>query len=276
MVYDTAPELEEFMTRLSDFVAGRSMLELYDAYWVPAVVDVYARGLTEHLKRGNRVLDLACGTGVVTGYAAERTGPGGEVIGYDPAPDVLDAARAKTFPGAPITWIKGFGEDMPFEGASFDVVLCHQGLQYVKDRETTFAEIKRVLKPGGMIHAGVWASDADQPDFGFVGDALAKHGLLEEKPVPFGGLPELRRLAEETGFTVERLEKLERPACFDSIQRWVDVVLAGSIGLVNLKDERWLPAIDAFSADAHTALASYVADNALVAPYASDEISARA
>ena len=73
---------------------------------------------------------------------------------------------------------------------------------------------------------------------------------------------------------------------FGSIQRFVDVQIAGAgrtdengrlvLGLVNLEDESWLPAIDAFSADAHTALASYVTDGALDAPYASDEISARA
>ncbi len=96
----------------------------------------------------------------------------------------------------------------------------------------------------------------------------------------------MRRLSEKAGFSVERLAKLERPARFDSIQRFVDVQVAGAgrtdengrlvLGLVNLEDENWLPAIDAFSADAHTALAPFAADGALVAPYASDEISAMA
>jgi ubiquinone/menaquinone biosynthesis C-methylase UbiE len=280
---------EKAMTRLSDFVAGRSMSQFYDAFWVPSVLDVYARQLAGHVNQGDCVLDLACGTGLVTGYAAERAGSGGKVTGYDPTPDLLNAARAKTFSGAPISWIEGFGEDMPFESATFDVVLCHQGLQYVTDRETAFAEIKRVLRPGGVFHAGVWASAADQPAFGFVEESLAKHFGPKEKPVhawSFGGLPELKRLAEEAGFSIERLEKLECPSRFDSIQRFVDVQVAGAgrtdengrlvLGLVNLEDENWLPAIDAFSADAHTALAPYAADGVLVAPYASDEMSAMA
>jgi SAM-dependent methyltransferase len=163
------------MTRLSDFVAGRSMSDLYDAYWVPSVLDNYAAALADRVSEGDRVLDLACGTGLVAGCAASRVGPEGEIVGYDPTPDLLDAARAKSFPGAPISWIEGFAEDMPFEDASFDIVLCHQGLQYVTDREQTFSEIKRVLKPDGMLHAGVWSSAADQPAFGFVEDAMAKH-----------------------------------------------------------------------------------------------------
>jgi ubiquinone/menaquinone biosynthesis C-methylase UbiE len=277
------------MTRLADFIAGRSMSQLYDTYWGPSVLEVYARALAEYVSPRDRVLDLACGTGIVTGYAAARAGREGDVIGLDPTPDLLDAARAKTSVGAPVRWVEGFGEDMPFEDASFDVVLCHQGLQYVTDRERTFAEIKRVLRPRGTFHAGVWAKAADQPAFGFVEDSLAKHIGPDQKPVhawSFGGLPELRRHAERAGLTVERLETLERPARFDSIQKFVDVQIACAgrtdengklaMGLVDLEDERWLPAIDAFSVDAHTALASYVDGGVLVAPFVSDEMSARA
>jgi SAM-dependent methyltransferase len=277
------------MTRLSDFIGGRSMSELYDAYWVPGVLDVYARGLAGRVGSGDRVLDLSCGTGLVTGYAAERVGTGGAVAGYDPTPDLLDAARAKRFSGPPVQWVEGFGEDMPFENAAFDVVLCHQGLQYVTNRAETFAEIKRVLKPGGMLHAGVWSSAASQPAFGFMEDALARHIGPEQKPVhawSFGGLSELRRLSEEAGLRVARLEKLECASRFDSIQAFVDIQIACAgrtddagqlaMGLVDLEDENWLPAIDAFSADAHAALAPYVVDGVLAAPYASDELSARA
>jgi len=276
------------MTRLADFVAGRPMSELYDTYWGPSVLDVYAKGLAEHVNPGDRVLDLACGTGIVSGYAAARAGRAGDVVGLDPTPDLLDAARAKTFQGARIRWIEGFGEDIPFEDASFDVVLCHQGLQYVTDREKTFAEVKRVLRPGGTFHAGVWAQASDQPALGFVEEALAKHIGAEQKPVhawSFGGLRELRRLAEGAGFTLERLEALDRPARFDSIQSFVDVQIACAgrtdengqlaMGLVDLDDERWLPAIEAFSAEAHAALAPYLEDETLVAPFVSDEMSAR-
>jgi ubiquinone/menaquinone biosynthesis C-methylase UbiE len=264
------------------------MSKLYDTYWGPSVLDVYARGLAEHVGAGDRVLDLACGTGIVTGYAAARAGRGGDVVGIDPTPDLLNAARAKSFPGAPIRWIEGFAEEMPFEDGSFDVVLCHQGLQYVSDREKTFTEVKRVLRSGGIFHAGVWAEASDQPAFGFVEDSLAKHIGPEQKPVhawSFGGLRELRRLAEGAGFTVERLEALHHSARFDSIQRYADMQIACAgrtdengqlaLGLVDLEDDRWLPAIEAFSADAHAALAGYVQDEVLVAPFVSDELSAR-
>ena len=80
------------------------MAELYDAYWVPSALDIFAKGLAGHVGPGDRVLDLACGTGLVAGYAAERADTEGKVIGYDPTPDLLNAARAKRFVGASIEW----------------------------------------------------------------------------------------------------------------------------------------------------------------------------
>jgi SAM-dependent methyltransferase len=277
------------MTRLSDFVADRAMSELYDAYWIPFVLDAYAKKMAGVVTPGQRVLDLACGTGVVAGYAAEAAGADGEVTGYDPTPDLLEAARAKSFLGAPISWIEGFGEDMPFDDASFDVVLCHQGLQYVTDRQKTFSEIARVLKPSGILHAGVWSSAAEQPAFGFVEDSLAQHFGDDQKPVhawSFGGPEELKRLAEGAGLKVERLEQVGLNCECDSIQRYVDVQVACAgrtdengqlaLGLIDLDDERWLEAIDGFSRDAHRALADYITNGALSAPFYSDEITAHA
>jgi ubiquinone/menaquinone biosynthesis C-methylase UbiE len=277
------------VTKLSAFVGDRSMAELYDTYWVPAALDVFAQELAAFVRPGDRVLDLACGTGLVTGYAAQRAGSEGEVTGYDPTQDLLDAARRKRFEGARVTWVDGSAEEMPFEDDGFDVVLCHQGLQYVTDREQTFSEARRVLKPGGTFHAGVWSSAADQPAFGFVEDALARHIGPEQKPVhawSFGGRSELDRLAKAAGFIVERLETLQRDWRFDSVQQFVDVQIACAgrtaadgqlaMGLVDLEDPAWLPAIDAFGQSAHAALSAYVAEEGLVAPFASDELTARA
>lgn len=275
------------MTRLSEFVEGRSMAELYDTYWVPSALEPFAKNLAKHVTTGSRVLDLGTGTGLVALIAAELSGPGGEVVGYDPTPDLLSAAKTKSISGAPVQWIEGYSEDMPFDSGSFDIVLCHQGLQYVTDREKTFAEVKRVLKPGGRLHASVWSSAEGQTAFAFVEDSLAKHIGPEQKPIhawSFGGPRTLRRLAETAGFTVERLEKVELLWTFSSIQQFVDVQIACAgrtdengqlaMGLVDLGDESWLPAIEAFGSDAKTSLGQYEGASGLSAPFCSDEISA--
>ena len=139
-----------------------------------------------------------------------------------------------------------------------------------------------------MVHIGVWASAGCQRAFGFVEDSLARHIGPEQKPVhawSFGGLEELRRLGEGVGLTVERLETVERPWRFNSVREFVDIQIACAgrtdengqlaMGLVDLQDESWLPAIDAFAQDAEVALAAYIEDHHLVAPFASDEMSAR-
>ena len=275
------------MTRLAEFVKGRTLAELYDIYWVPSALSLFAQNLARRVATGDRVLDLATGTGLVAAHAAECCGPRGAIVGYDPTPALLTAAKARAISAAPVRWVEGRAEDMPFDAASFDVVLCHQGLQYVADRERTFAEIARVLKPAGRFHASVWSSAADQSAYAFVEDSLARHFGCGFKPVhgwSFGGTHELRRLAQGAGLTVERLEQVEFPWTFDSIRQFVDVKIgcAGrtdddgnfALGMVDLEDESWVPAIEAFHADARAALGKYEGDEGLSAPFHADEISA--
>jgi SAM-dependent methyltransferase len=164
--------------------------------------------------------------------------------------------------------------------------LCHQGLQYVTDRDKTFTEIARVLKPAGYLHAGVWAAASDQPAFGFMEDALANNFGADQTvhAWSFGGQNELRRLAEDAGLTVDRLEKLDLNCQIESIQRFVDVQIscAGrtdengqlAMGIIDLEDEQWLDPIEAFSKEAHSALSPYLSEGVLIAPFSSDEISA--
>jgi len=97
--------------------------------WAPLLVNA-ARPTA-----GERVLDVACGTGVVARIAAERVGPSGRVIGVDLNPGMIRVARSLPAPiGAPIEWLERSALDLRLEDASFDVVLCQQGLQFFPDK----------------------------------------------------------------------------------------------------------------------------------------------
>jgi len=110
------------------------------------------------LRLGERVLDVACGTGQVTRYAASRVGQTGMVTGLDINAGMLTVARATpTDSGAGIRWIEGSAMAMDVPAASFDVVLCQQGLQFFPDRHAALREIHRVLAPGGRALLSVWA-----------------------------------------------------------------------------------------------------------------------
>src|SRR5688500_9596854 len=102
--------------------------ELYERYLVPAITSVWANDLLHRvgLRRGESVLDIACGTGVVARLAEQR-GVVGRLVGIDLNTAMLAIARSKS---ATVEWIEGSALDLPFGANGFDVVLCQLGLQF--------------------------------------------------------------------------------------------------------------------------------------------------
>ncbi|HEY7665978.1 MAG TPA: methyltransferase domain-containing protein [Xanthobacteraceae bacterium] len=135
--------------------------------WTPLLVDAV------RLAEGERVLDVACGTGVVARMAAERVGPAGYVVGIDLNPGMIGVARSLAAPtGAPIEWIERSALDLGFPDSSFDAVLCQQGLQFFPDKSLALREMRRVLVRGGRLALTVWNSLGCYN--GAVGRALAR------------------------------------------------------------------------------------------------------
>jgi len=103
------------------------------------------------------VLDVACGTGVVTRAAAERVASGGRVAGIDLNPGMIAVARSlPPTAGAAIEWHEASALALPFADSGFDVVLCQQGLQFFPDKALALREMRRVLRPGGRLALSVW------------------------------------------------------------------------------------------------------------------------
>jgi SAM-dependent methyltransferase len=131
---------------------GGSAPENYERYFVALVGAPLAADLVDAagLKQGERVLDLACGTGIVARRAAQR---GVAVIGLDPNPGMLAVARAAA-PGV-TAWVQAGAEAMPLPDAAFDVALCQLGLQFFADQPAALREVRRVLAGGGRFLATV-------------------------------------------------------------------------------------------------------------------------
>src|SRR5690348_2753575 len=118
--------------------------ELYQRHLVPAVTAGWAADLVDRagLWRGQRVLDVACGTGVVARAAAERVGRTGRATGIDINAGMLAVARSlRPCRGAAIGWCQGSALHLPFPDASYDAVLCQLGLQFFPDRPAALAEM---------------------------------------------------------------------------------------------------------------------------------------
>jgi arsenite methyltransferase len=127
--------LAETYDRLSDsqFEAGQRLVE----------------GL--RLEPGSRVLDVGCGTGRLAHWISERLGPEGRVVGIDPLPDRVAIARARD-PG--IRFEVGHAEDLTaFQDESFDAVCLSAVFHWIVDKPRALAEIRRVLRPGGLVGA---------------------------------------------------------------------------------------------------------------------------
>jgi SAM-dependent methyltransferase len=137
---------------------GGSAPESYERYFVPAIGGPLAHDLIAEaaLRAGERVLDVACGTGLVARLAAERVGPTGSVAALDVNAAMLDVARtasATTTP--PIRWYESTAESMPLPDGAFDAVLCQLGLQFVADKSAALREMHRVAAKGGRVLATV-------------------------------------------------------------------------------------------------------------------------
>lgn len=184
----------------------RNAAELYERYVVPYILGPWAPGLVElaALQPGERVLDLACGTGVVTRLAAAKVGTTGHVTGLDLNAGMLAVARSlPPPPGTSITWAEGSAVAMDLPDTSFDVILCQQGFQFFPDQPAALREMHRVLVPGGRVLLSVWKSAG--PYNIAVGDALERHVDAEtatryraSRVVPEA--EELHRLLVDAGF----------------------------------------------------------------------------
>ncbi|MCG8614669.1 MAG: methyltransferase domain-containing protein [Desulfobacterales bacterium] len=140
--------------------------DIYEKYIVPAFSGAWAEEMVAraNLQKGDRILDMACGTGIVSRKAWDATGGRISLTGMDVNDIVLEKAR-QIFSDTkiPAAFKRGSADALPFSDRSFDVVLCQQGLQYFPDRDAALKEVRRVLAPGGNAVFSVWRPLAYSP-----------------------------------------------------------------------------------------------------------------
>lgn len=154
---------------------GGSAPENYERYFVPSVGGPLAADLIDaaRIGAGERVLDVACGTGVVARLVAARLAPTGTVAGLDLNPGMLAVARSVTPSDMAIEWHEASAEAMPLPDDAFDVVLCQLGLQFMPDKVAALREMRRVLAPRGRLILNV-PGPVSRP-FAIMDEALARH-----------------------------------------------------------------------------------------------------
>jgi len=235
----------------------------YQALHVPALFEEWTPRVlaAAQVEVGHRVLDVACGTGVLSRAAAEQVGPAGSVVGVDPNRGMLTVARRLS---DRVRWAEGVAEDLPGEDASFDRVVSQFGMMFFTDRAAAIDEMLRVLVPGGRVAIAVWDSLERTPAYARAVDLLdrmAGPAAASALSAPFvmGDRTELEALMRQAGVEgVEGTTSTGR-ARFPSLRVMVEADLRGWLPVMGVDLEE--PLILDILARAEEELAAYVSDD---------------
>lgn len=145
------------MTMNSALFSG-SIAENYHRYLAPLIFDDYAQDLASRvdISTARDVLEIACGTGVLTHHLRKKLAPGARLTATDINPAMVAAARENVDANGTIRYRDADGTQLPFESDSFDVVACQFGVMFYPDKGAGFREAARVLRPGGSFVFNVW------------------------------------------------------------------------------------------------------------------------
>jgi SAM-dependent methyltransferase len=210
--------------------------ELYQRHLVPTITAGWAADLVERvgLRRGERILDLACGTGVVARAAAERVGRTGHVAGIDINAAMLAVARSLSAgPGTGIGWVEASALGLPFPAGSYDVVLCQLGLQFFPDRPAALAEMRRVLVTGGRLGLTVYGPIEHNPATLALARTIDRHlgpdaSVTKRAEHALADPALLRTLAAGAGFSRVQIVTKTRIVRFASVSDYVRIQLTAT------------------------------------------------
>jgi SAM-dependent methyltransferase len=204
--------------------------------WAPRVADA------AEIRPGDRVLDVCCGTGVLTRAAASRAGLGAVVKGLDLSPRML-AVAARLSPT--LSWHEGSAEALPFADESFEAVVSQFGLMFVSNPALALQEMMRVLAPGGRLAVAVWASLSDTPAYAAevsLVEKLAGSAAAAVLRAPFA-LGDPARFADhfrEAGIPDATIALHQGPGAFPSIRTMVELDLRVLLPMMDIKLEEEL------------------------------------
>ena len=227
--------------------------EVYESFFVPAIFGAWAAPVADAalIRRGDKVLDVGCGTGVLAREVHGRVGSEGEVIGVDLNEGML-AVAARTEPK--IEWRLGDAGLLPFQDVSFDAVVSQFALMYFPDRVASLREMWRTLAPGGRLAIAVWASIDRARGYQILVDITVRQcgsAAADVLAAPFvlGNEVELAKLFVDSGIPGAEVRLYKGSIRFPSVKEFIRIEVKGS-PLANMISDDMMQTLAAESEDA--------------------------
>ena len=218
-----------------------SVPRTYHTYLGPMIFDDYAHDMARRLavREGERVLELACGTGIVTREIVKTLPKSARLLATDLSAAMLDVARTEVADDYRVSYQAVDACELPFADASFDAIACQYGVMFFPDKVKAMAAARRVLAPGGRYIFNVWDSLEHNPIPRAVHETLG--AMFPTNPIPFlAKMPfgysdrsEIERVVQAGGFAKCMTELVSfpctAPTAEDAAKAWVEgtPILAG-------------------------------------------------
>jgi ubiquinone/menaquinone biosynthesis C-methylase UbiE len=211
-----------------------SVPKIYHTYLGPIIFEDYARDMVERLqpKAAERILELACGTGIVTRAIAKKMPAAATLMATDLNPAMLDVAKEVIGSDPKVQFQVADACTLPFLDKSFDTVVCQYGVMFFPDKVGSMREARRVLVPGGRYIFNVWDSLEHNPITRAVHEKLAElfpanpPQFLAQTPYGWSDRAEIERVTRAGGFSKVALETVGfacvSPSAEDAARAWVE------------------------------------------------------
>ena len=228
--------------------------ENYDRYLGPVLFEPYAADLVTRLNlpKNAAVLELACGTGIVTRHLRAQLAPRVKIVATDLNDAMLAYARRKFDNSETIEWKQADATNLPFADQSFDAVVCQLGLMFFPDKEKAMRETYRVLKPGGVFVFNVWDA-IEHNDLQHIAHTIISR-FFDDNPPDFYQIPfsfhdseVIRSLLSAAGFRHIQSSLVSLKATAASVTDLARGLVHGNpvISAIRERDESSIPAIEA-------------------------------
>jgi ubiquinone/menaquinone biosynthesis C-methylase UbiE len=215
--------------------------DVYDRSFVPALFGRWGPVVASaaDVREGQRVLDVACGTGALTAAVVDLVGASGSVVGLDLNPEMLAVARRKPLP---VEWVEAPAEALPFPDADFDAVVSQFGFMFFVDHVAALREMMRVLRPGGRLAVAVCDDVETSAGYGALARLLDRLfgtpvGDAFRAPFALGDAERLRALARDAGLPDADVRQHRGRVRFTSVEALVSAERACVWTLGGILDE---------------------------------------